>query len=170
MVGSVARVVGAVLLGAAVAGSFVITRYLSLLEGGIDRDLASVDRIVTAEEAIQKQNAVLTDMVLVTERIGTGLDGVLESSQSIQGQVQAVGAANRATLELNHALESNNGAAASQLTKVVQNLQQMNASAAAIDQYLSALRGTAAGDVQALEAIAANTARMNLKTPKVVLP
>jgi methyl-accepting chemotaxis protein len=170
MVGSIARVVGAVLLAAAVAGSFVVTRYLSLLEGGIDRDLASVDRIVVAEQAIQKQNDVLTDMVQVTNRIGQGMGGVLETSQAIAGRVQAVGEANRATLELNHALETNNGAAAAQLTAVVEHLKQMNASAAAIDQYLAALKGAAAGDVDALQAVAANTARMNIKTPKVVLP
>jgi hypothetical protein len=170
MYGSIARVIGAVLLGAAVLGSLVISRYLALLEGGISRDLDSVDRIVTVEKEIQHQNDILNDMVATTQKIGTGLDGIVDTSSSIQNEVVAVGAANRTTLQLNGGLETNNGAAAQQLSRVVAALKAMNQSTSAIDSYLSDLNDTVAGDVDALEAISANTARMNAKTPRVVIP
>ena len=167
MYANAARVVTAVVLGAAVAGSFVITRYLALLEQGLQRDVTAVERIAQVEREIQKQNAVLTDMVTVTKRIDTGLDGVLQVSSKIGDQVVAVGVANQETLRINGALSANNSAAAAELNKVVAALQQMNASAAAIEQYLAALRETVTSDVAALDAIAANTARMNAKTPEV---
>lgn len=167
MLGSVVRVAVAALLGVAVAGSFTITRYLSLLEGGIQRDLTAIDKIVAVEKAIGQQNAVLTDMVGVTRRIGGGMDGLLALSDRIDDHVKAVVEANRAALEYNGAVEANNEAAARELERVVAALQRMNASAADIEEYLGALGQTAAGDVEALEAVAANTARMNLKTPEV---
>ncbi|HYG60491.1 MAG TPA: hypothetical protein VD902_20660 [Symbiobacteriaceae bacterium] len=167
MFANIARIVGAVLLGAAVAGSFVITRYLSLLEGGIQRDLAAVERIAQVELEIQKQNEILTDMVAVTQRIDAGLDGVLTTSRQIGTQVVSVGEFNRDTLRINGVLKGNNAAAAAEMNKVVAALQEMNASASAIDRYLVLLRDTVGGDVSALEALAANTARMNAKTPEV---
>lgn len=170
MTGTIFRVVGAILLGAAVAGSFVITRYLSLLEGGIRRDIDAVDRIVAVEKEIQKQNDVLTDMVATTKRIGTGLDGVLATSDRIRGSVASVGASNRSTLQLNGKLESDNAAAAAELARVVAALRSMNQSSSAIDQYLVGLQEIVDGELDALRAISANTARMNLKTPEVNLP
>ncbi|HYF92139.1 MAG TPA: hypothetical protein VD969_07815 [Symbiobacteriaceae bacterium] len=170
MYGKIARIVGAVLLGAMVAGSFVITRHLSLLEGGIRRDIDAVDRIVAVEKEIQKQNDVLTEMLSTTQRIGTGMDGVLATSEQIAGAVVSVGAANRTTLQLNGKLEADNAAAAAELNRVVAALQAMNQSSAAIDQYLLGLHEIVGGELDALRAIAANTARMNLKTPEVNLP
>lgn len=170
MIGNIARIVGAVLLGAVVASSMGITRYLSLLEGGIRRDIDAVERIVAVEKEIQKQNDVLTDMVATTKRIGSGLDGVLTTSERIRGSVVAVGASNRSTLQLNGRLESDNAAAAAELARVVAALKGMNQSSAAIDQYLVGLKGIVSGELDALRAISANTARMNLKTPEVNLP
>lgn len=167
VVATILRVIGAVLLGGAVAGSLAITRHLSLLETGIQKDLEAVAKIVAVEREIQSQNEVLTDMVAVTRNIGTGLDGVLAASGRIEGQVAAMGEANRATLTVNQQLAANNDAAASDMARVVAALRQMNGAVQAIDQYLAALRETVAGDERALEAIAANTARMNLKTPEV---
>lgn len=170
MTGQIARMLGAVLLGAVVASSMGISRYLSLLEGGIRRDIDAVERIVAVEKEIQKQNDVLTDMVATTKRIGTGLDGVLASSDRIGASVVAVGASNRATLALNGQLEADNAAAARELARVVAALKGMNQSATAIDQYMRNLSTVVEGELDALQAIAANTARMNLKTPEVNLP
>lgn len=165
MIKQIARILGAVLLGAVVAGSMLITRHLSLLEGGIRRDIDAVDRIVIVEKEIQKQNDVLTDMVSTTKRIGTGLDGVLATSERIRGSVVAVGASNRATLQLNGKLEADNRAAATELNRVIASLKAMNQSSAAIDQYMAGLSSIVDGELDALRAVAANTARMNLKTP-----
>jgi hypothetical protein len=170
MTGQIAKVVGAVLLGAVVAGSALITRYLTLLENGIYRDIEAVEKIVAVEREIQQQNDVLTEMVATTERIGAGLDGVLAGAERIRGSVVAVGAANRTTLTLNRELESDNAAAARELNRVVASLQAMNQSTNAINQYLSELAGVVDVELDALTAIAANTARMNLKTPEVDLP
>ncbi|HWI65348.1 MAG TPA: hypothetical protein VNT75_26245 [Symbiobacteriaceae bacterium] len=170
MYGQIARILGAVLLGAVVASSLGISRYLSLLEGGIRRDIDAIDRIVAVEKEIQRQNDVLTDMVTTTKRIGTGLDGVLATSERIHGSVVSVGASNRSTLQLNGKLEADNAAAARELSRVVAALKGMNQSSAAIDQYLSSLSEVVDGELDALRAIAANTARMNLKTPEVNLP
>jgi hypothetical protein len=170
MIPHIAKVVGAVLLGAVVAGSALITRYLTLLENGIYRDIEAVEKIVAVEREIQKQNDVLTEMVATTERIGVGLDGVLATTERIRGSVVAAGAANRTTLALNWELESDNAAAARELSRVVASLQAMNQSTNAINQYLSELAGVVDVELDALTAIAANTARMNLKTPEVDLP
>lgn len=170
MYGNIARIVGAILVGAMAASSFVISRHLALLEGGIRRDLDAVDRIVVVEKEIQKQNDVLTDMVATTQRIGTGMDGVLATSERISDSVSSVGAANRATLQLNGKLESDNAAAAAELSRVVAALKAMNQSSADIDQYLLGLQEIVGGELDALRAISANTARMNLKTPEVNLP
>lgn len=170
MTGQILKIVGAVLLGAVVAGSALITRYLTLLENGIRRDIEAVDKIVAVEWEIQQQNDVLTDMVATAERIGAGLDGVLATTERIHGSVVAVGASNRATLALNMKLESDNAAAARELSRVVASLQAMNQSTNAINQYLSQLAGVVDDELDALSAIAANTARMNLKTPEVDLP
>jgi hypothetical protein len=170
MTGQIAKVVGAVLLGAVVAGSALITRYLTLLENGIRRDIEAVDKIVAVEKEIQKQNDVLTDMVATAQRIGTGLDGVLATTERIHGSVVAAGASNRSTLALNLQLESDNAAAARELSRVVASLQAMNQSTNAINQYLSDLAAVVDVELDALTAIAANTARMNLKTPEVDLP
>lgn len=167
MVKQIFRVVGAVLLGAGVAGSMLITRHLSLLEGGIRRDIDAVERMVAVEKAIQKQNDVLTDMVSTSKRIGTELDDVLATAGRIHGSVVAVSAANRTTLQLNGQLESDNGAAATELTRVVASLKTMNESSAAIDDYLVSLHAVVAEELDAMQAVAANTARMNLKTPEV---
>lgn len=170
MPGQIAKIVGAVLLGVVVAGSALITRYLTLLEDGIRRDIEAVDKIVAVEREIQKQNDVLTDMVATAERIGTGLDGVLATTERIHSSVVAVGASNRSTLALNLNLESDNSAAARELSRVVASLQAMNQSTAAINQYLNELASVVDVELDALTAIAANTARMNLKTPEVDLP
>ncbi|MDF2630902.1 MAG: hypothetical protein K0R39_4733 [Symbiobacteriaceae bacterium] len=170
MLGQVAKVVCAVVLGAAVASSALITRYLTLLENGIRRDIEAVDKIVAVEREIQRQNDVLTDMVATTQRIGTGLDGVLATTERIHSSVAAVGVANRSTLELNTRLESDNGAAARELSRVVASLQAMNQSTTAINQYLKELAAVVDDELDALSAVASNTARMNLKTPEVDLP
>lgn len=167
MIKQIARIAGAVLLGAVVAGSMLITRHLSLLEGGIRHDIDAVERIVTVEKEIQKQNDVLTDMVSTAKGIGTGLDGVLATSERIRSSVVAVGASNRATLQLNGKLEADNGAAATELKRVVASLKAMNQSSAAIDQYMVDLQSIVGGELDALRAVAANTARMNLKTPEM---
>jgi len=163
--GKIIRVVVGLGLAAAAAGSLVITSYLGRLDRGIESDVVAVERMVEGQRAIQKQNEILGDMVTATRSIGGGLDQVIKVSEGIGGHVGAVGKANQSTLTLNDAMIANNLASATDLARVVAALRQMNQSAAAIEQYLAALRETAAADVRHLETIAANTARMNAKTP-----
>lgn len=165
MIGQIARIIAAVALAGLAGGSFLVTGHLVSLEKGIEQDVATVRQMVAVQQTIRHQNEILTDMVAVTERIGTGLDSLITATEAIRAQAAAVSDANRATLALNAALEGNNAATAAELQKVVASLQQMNQSAAVIDQSLAGLRGVVAGDAQALRAVADNTARMNLKTP-----
>lgn len=165
MVWKILRIVAAVGLGGAVAGSFAITGYLSRLEGGLTQDIQAVDRIVVAERAVQAQNQLLDDMVTVTGSVGSGLDGILATTEALHGSVVAVGQANRGTLALNEPLIANNAEAAQQLQQVVESLKAMNQSSAEIRDYMSQLRDTAAADVKALKTVAYYSGRMNAKTP-----
>ena len=159
------RLIVAGVLGAVAAGSFVITGYLARLEAGIQQNVTAAQALVETQKAVRDRNAVLTDMVAVTNRMGAGLDVVLDRSQAIELGVQAVSEANRATLVLNRAAQQNNAASAQEMARVLAALKGMNRSASAIDDYLAALRDTVAADVDALSAIGSNTARMNVKTP-----
>lgn len=164
MFGSVARLITAATLGAAVAGSLSITHYLTALEEGIEQNVVAARAPVEAQKAIRDRNAVLGEMVAATNRISVGLDGALEQSVAIRGHVGAVGEANRATLGLNRSMAGHNEAAATDLEGVIAGLRSMNGSAAAIREYLRELRSVAAADVDYLESIAVSTARMNAKT------
>jgi hypothetical protein len=155
----------ALLLGGVTAGSFVITGYLARLEVGIDQNAAALGQTVQAQRAILRQNELLDEMLLVTGRLSHGLNQVLAVTEAIDAQVLVVRDANAATLQLNRAVEGHNAAAAQDLARVAAALAGMNQSASAIDQYLTSLSQTATADVDYLNAIAINTARMNARTP-----
>lgn len=159
------RLMGAVLLGALTAGSFAVTGSLARLEAGIRLNATALDRTVDAQRAVLRQNEMLREMVQTTGRLGDGLGQVLTTSEAILAQVDAVGEANRATLHLNRSLEAANAGSAQELARVVEALRQMNRSAAVIANQMEALQRVAAADVDLLEALAANTARMNARTP-----
>lgn len=165
MSGSIARAALALLLGGVAAGSFVITGYLARLEVGIDQNAAALGQTVEAQRAILRHNELLDEILLVTGRLSHGLEQVLAISEAIDVQVLVLNEANAATLELNRAVEGHNATAAQDLERVAVALAGMNQSASTIDQYLTALSQTAAADVDYLNAIAINTARMNARTP-----
>lgn len=161
----VCRLAAAGVLAAATVGSLSITRYLSRLEAGVLHNVRAAQALVDTQTAIRDRNAVLSDMVVVTDRIGAGLDGLISRSEQIGTGVRAVSRANSETLQLNRAVEANNDDAARELARVVEALIAMNQSASAIAQYMSDVADTAARDMEALRAIGSNTARMNARTP-----
>ncbi len=165
MVGTLLRVIGAAALGAAVAGSFMITRYLALLEAGIDQDVRTVARIVEVQQAVMEQNQALEEVAAATASIGRGLDQVLAATEAIHANVLGVKEANRSTLAINNAMEVSNGVAAREMARVAASLGEMNGAAGRVEGELAALRATTAADVDWLDAIRFNTAAMNARTP-----
>jgi uncharacterized protein YoxC len=161
----VIRVLIAVLVGVAAVGSYSITTYLSLLESGINQNVVGVERVVAVEQAIKEHNGALVGMVKTTQDISQRMDSLVNYTTTILQQIHTVGEANRATERLNGTLVENNQASAKELGRVVASLSAMNQSAVAIHQYMQELSATASHDVDALESISANTARMNTRTP-----
>ncbi len=159
------RIALASLLTVAAAGSLSITGYLSRLEGGVQQNVRAAQALVDAQKAIRDRNAALSDMVVATNRIGTGLEAVLSRSEQIGQGVKAVAQANRQTLALNGQVEANNADSARELARVLAALRSMNQSAGAIRQYMADVSEIAARDAGALRAIGANTARMDARTP-----
>lgn len=168
LIGPTLRVAAAAILGVAVAGSFAVTGYLARLERGIGHNVTAARAVLTAQQVILDRNAALREMAEVTGRIGGGLEGLLATSGDISRQIGVMEEANRSTLALNEAMEGNNAASARDLRRVVAALKEMNQSAAGIRDSLAALASTARADVDYLEAIRVNTARMNKATPELV--
>jgi len=155
----------AVLVAGVTAGSCLITYYMNQLDRGVAQNIRAAQALVEAQLAIKDRNGALSDLVETTDRIGLGMERLIGHSQQIQRQVQGMSAANRATLELNLALEGSNAVTPIQLRRVLTSLRNMNTSAGSIRDYMSDLRDTASLGVDRLEAISTITARMNTRTP-----
>jgi hypothetical protein len=170
MISFVIRLTLAIALGAAVVGSFMITRHLRTLEQGIVQNERGLGEAIKAQRVIKEQNELLPKMAAAVERLAAGLDRAIAASREIRIEIREVSEANRVTLQINGELERSNRSAEAQMVQVVDSLRRLRQTAALIQGYLTALRDTAANDLDRMKAIAANAARMNLRTPGVVEP
>lgn len=167
MVRGVLRLAVAAILGLVTAGSMAVTGYLTLLERGMDQNLAAVKREVAAQRSIQAENAALGHMVGLTDSMGARLAAMTATAETLLAGVRQTAAANRAVLGLNGTLVANNGAAAEQLRQVSRSLDDMNQANREVGRSLEALAKTVADQKESLVGILWYATGMNAHTPEL---